>query len=227
VPPTPTTYLRPAEVARLIGAAPAHARPLFVFLFACGPRASEAIDLEWPNIDLRGRRARLTQKQRMARPVREVDLPPVALAALASLPHREGAVFRPHKRGARAAKPGEWQGYRRSRAEGEGGQFKKVWATACREAGLPGDWREWTDKKGRRQRQWVPAHTPHDARHTWATWHYAISKDLLGLRQDGGWSTTAMVERYAKVMPDAYRQEAIDWLAGAPPRPARGRRKAT
>jgi integrase len=137
VPPAPTTYLKPSEVARLIDAAPEHARPLLVFLFACGPRSSEAIDLEWSDIDLRGKRACLRQKQKMARPVREVDLPPVALAALTSLPHREGAVFRPHKQGQRAAKSGEWQGYRRSREEGEGGQFKKIWATASVKPGFP------------------------------------------------------------------------------------------
>ena len=47
-------------------------------------------------------------------------------------------------------------------------------------------------------------------------WYYCIHKDLLKLKQDGGWSTVAMCERYAKVMPDAYRQDAIDWLAGKP-----------
>lgn len=221
VAPSPTTYLKPAEVARLIDAAPEYAKALFVSLFVCGPRASEAIDLEWPDVDLRGKRARIKQKQKMAKPFRDLDLPPVALAALKALPRREGAVFRPDKRGERAPKPGEWQGYRRTRGtgekgEGDGGQFKKVWATACRNAGLPGAWREWTDMRSKRRRRWVPVHTPHDARHTWATWHYCIHKDLLRLKEDGGWSTTEMVERYAKVMPDAYRREAVDWLAGEP-----------
>jgi integrase len=234
VPRAPTHYLKPAEVARLVAAAPDHAKPLFVFLFGVGPRASEAIDLEWDGeetyVDLRGARARLKQKQEMARPYRDADLPPVVLAALRSLPHRQGAVFRPDKRGERAPPEGEWQGYKRNRgsggkSEGTGGQFKKLWATACRNAGLPGKWRTWTDKKGRAQRQWVPAHSPHDARHTWATWHYCIHRDLLGLRDAGGWTTTQMVERYAKVMPDAYRAEAEAWLAGRPIEIAAKRRK--
>jgi integrase len=213
-PPTPTLYLRPAEVVRLIAAAPEHIRPLFVFLFAVGARASEAIDLEWSDVDLRGKRARLKQKQKMSHPVREVDLPPVAVAALKALPHCEGAVFRPHKAGEKAPKPGEWAGYRRDRESG--GQFKKVWATACLRAGLPGHWREWTDKHGKRMRQWVPDHSPHEARHTWATWHHCIYKNLLLLRDEGGWETTQVVERYAKTMPDAYREEAMAWLAGGP-----------
>jgi integrase len=217
--PAPTYFLKPEEVARLILAAPEHIRPLFIFLFATGARASEAIGLDWADVDLKGRRARLRQKQKMARPIRDADLPPVAVAALRSLPHRSGAVFRPDKRGEKAPPPGAWQGYKITRdtgdaSDGEGGQFKKVWATACREAGLPGEWRIWTDKQGKERRQWVPEHTPHDARHTWATWHYCIRKDLLRLKADGGWSTITMVERYAKVMPDAYRDEAIAWLEG-------------
>ena len=70
----------------------------------------------------------------------------------------------------------------------------------------------------------MPVHTPHDARHTWATWHHAIHRDLLKLKEDGGWSTVTMVERYAKVMPDAYRADAEAWLAGKPAPAARTRR---
>lgn len=62
-------------------------------------------------------------------------------------------------------------------------------------------------------RVWVPDLTPHDCRHTWATWHYCIHRDLQRLRDEGGWAAVAMVERYAKRMPDAYRSEAIAWLA--------------
>ncbi len=46
-----------------------------------------------------------------------------------------------------------------------------------------------------------------------------------GQEDDRRWSTTAMVERYAKVMPDAYRDEAMAWLAGEPlPAPAAARK---
>lgn len=218
-PPTvaaaPTTYLKPEEVRALIEAAVAHLRPLLIFLAGTGARMSEATELDWADIDLRGKRARLKQKQKVACPIRDADLPPVVVQALEALPHRTGAVFRPHKPGERAPKPGEWQGYRIDRENG--GHIKRAWATACRRAGLPGRWREWTTKKGRAMREWVPDVTPHDLRHTWASWHYAIHRDLLGLKQEGGWSTIAMVERYAKRMPDAYRAEAEAWLAGTAP----------
>ena len=43
--------------------------------------------------------------------------------------------------------------------------------------------------------------TPDHLRHTWASWHYAIHKDLLRLKVDGGWAKVDMVERYAHVVP--------------------------
>nr|WP_237143545.1 tyrosine-type recombinase/integrase [Phyllobacterium zundukense] len=39
--------------------------------------------------------------------------------------------------------------------------------------------------------------TPHDCRHTWATWHYKANRDLGALQKLGGWKTMAMVMRYA------------------------------
>jgi integrase len=53
--------------------------------------------------------------------------------------------------------------------------------------------------------------TPHAVRHTWATWHYCVHRDLLQLRDDGGWETVKMLERYAKKMPDAYRAQIVAW----------------
>ncbi len=42
-------------------------------------------------------------------------------------------------------------------------------------------------------------YTAHVMRHSWATWHYACEKDILRLRNEGGWKSAAMVERYAKI----------------------------
>ena len=41
--------------------------------------------------------------------------------------------------------------------------------------------------------------TPHDCRHTWATWHYAANRDLGALMRHGGWKSERMVLRYAHV----------------------------
>ncbi len=43
--------------------------------------------------------------------------------------------------------------------------------------------------------------TPHAARHTWAPWHYAVHRDPMRLRDDGGWKSLSQVERYAKLAP--------------------------
>src|SRR3546814_7147320 len=72
-----------------------------------------------------------------------------------------------------------------------GGQIKTAWNGACRRAEL-GDTIEGKFKK------WF---TPHDLRDTWASWFYALSKDALLLKDEGGWSDLEMVEVYARLMP--------------------------
>jgi integrase len=41
--------------------------------------------------------------------------------------------------------------------------------------------------------------SPHDCRHTWATWHYAANRDIIALMKLGGWKWGKMVLRYAHV----------------------------
>ncbi|MBY6057102.1 site-specific integrase [Leisingera daeponensis] len=43
--------------------------------------------------------------------------------------------------------------------------------------------------------------TPHTLRHTFATWHYAMNKDLLLLMTRGGWKKPDMALKYAKLAP--------------------------
>jgi len=47
----------------------------------------------------------------------------------------------------------------------------------------------------------------HDLRHTWASWHYAIERDLMLLRTEGGWATVQQVETYAHLMPAGHEGE--------------------
>ena len=58
-----------------------------------------------------------------------------------------------------------------------------------------------------------PELTPHDLRHTWASWHYALNRDLLALKIEGGWSSVALVERYAHLLP-AVQEPAIRQFLG-------------
>lgn len=111
------------------------------------------------------------------RPRLAVPLSPRTVAALARLPHRTGEIFRTQR-----GEPYE------SKERQEGGQIKRAWQAALRRAGLEG-------------------FTPHDLRHTWATWHYAMHRDLLRLKVEGGWSSIELVERYAHLMPGERQAE--------------------
>ena len=177
-----TLYFLPDEADRLIAAAAPHIRPLLIFLLSTGARMSEAIELEWRDVDLQGGRAIFwrtkTGKRRVA------TLPPRAVAALASIPYRDGRVFR-------------WGKVPRTysdRGREEGGHIKRGWKGAIRRAGLD------------------PKLTPHDCRHTWATWHYGIHKDLLALKIEGGWSSVALVERYAHLLPAGHEAAIRQFL---------------
>ncbi len=196
-----TTFLLPAQATALVQAAAPHLRPLLVFLIGTGCRLSEALDLEWSRVDLRGSRAVVWQKQGNER---QVDLPPVVLTALATISHRDGHVFRPAPRAGHPV-PLRYADLGRE----AGGQIATGWAGACRRAGLPGRMVE-TAKRPYFQ----PDNSPHDCRHTFASWHYAIHKDPLRLMVCGGWSGLSQVQRYAHLMSPAYIEEARAWLAG-------------
>jgi integrase len=62
--------------------------------------------------------------------------------------------------------------------ENAGGQIKTAFRTACRKAGIEN-------------------FRPHDTRHTWATWHFHANRDLIMLKELGGWRDERMVLRYA------------------------------
>ena len=66
-----------------------------------------------------------------------------------------------------------------------GGQIKTGFAGALRRAGLAPS----GDERGL---------TPHCLRHTWASWHYALHKDLIRLQLEGGWSTITQLPSAAQ-----------------------------
>jgi integrase len=170
------------EAERLIEAAAPHLRPLVVFLLSTGARLSEALYLDWSDVDLS--RAHVVFQPTELRGIkndeaRGVPLPARAVAELANLPwDRKGAVFRrPAGKIRKASRV--WLPYE-SRDGTGGGQVKTAWAGMCKRAG-------------------VEDFTPHDCRHTWATWHYRANRDVQALMALGGWKTPAMVFRYTHV----------------------------
>jgi len=161
-------WLTPEEADLLIEKASPHLRPLLIFLFYTGARLSEALYIDWRDIDLQ--RAHVQFIDTKNGTDRGVPLHPRAVAALANLEHRKGAVFR---------RPDGLPYVKKEKDDG-GGQIKTAFKGACKRA-------EITD------------FTPHDCRHTWATWHYAANRDLIALMKLGGWSSEKMVLRYAHV----------------------------
>lgn len=165
------------EADRLIAAASPHLAPLVTFLFATGARIGEALGLDWRQVDLG--RAHVIFLDTKNGESRGVPLHPRAVAALANLPwSREGAVFR--RPAGKIKKAGRvWLPYSDRGGEG-GGQVKVGWAGMLRRA-------EITD------------FSPHDCRHTWATWHYLANRDIAALMALGGWKSVEMVMRYTHV----------------------------
>jgi integrase len=169
-----TLFLLPHQFGRLIPVAAPHLRPLLTFLAGTGARMAEALELDWRDVDLQGARAIFWKTKNGKR--RNVELLPAIVATLANLSHREGKVFRWQDRAGRVRDYVD-------RERRYGGQIKTAWAGALKRAGLSAEYH------------------PHDLRHTWASWHYAMHRDLLRLKLEGGWSSMAQVERYAHLLP--------------------------
>jgi integrase len=87
-----------------------------------------------------------------------------------------------------------------------GGQIKTAWAAAVTSARIE-----------------KPI-SPHTLRHTWASWHYAMHRDLLLLKRDGGWASVAMVERYAHLAPAIIAPAAQAWRGTFLTQPAPSKR---
>jgi len=189
-------WITPEEAERLIAACNDALRMLVIFLLYTGARVGEALWLDWTDVALS--RAHVTfpvdpsaGRRAKNNETRGVPLHPRVCAALANLPHREGEVFR---------RP-DGLPYERLRVESDdtsaGNRIRKAFASACKRAG-------------------IKDFTPHDCRHTWATWHYAKNHDLLALQRLGGWKTVSMVMRYAHINVEELKH-TIDRLPGGNP----------
>jgi integrase len=117
-------WITQGEANRLIAMCSPHLRPLVIFLFYTGARLSEALYLDWRDVDLQRQEPQVTFHDTKNGESRGVPLHPRAIASIAKLPSREGFVFRrpdglPYER----------------KADG-GGQIKTAFKGACRRAGI-------------------------------------------------------------------------------------------
>lgn len=170
-----TVFLTPEEAERLIQAATGQPSrflaPLITFLIGQGSRMGETLAINGRDVNLSARYAILRDTKNGEE--RTVTLVPRVVAALSLLPTigEPGALFRRFDQ-----KPFKQK-------VGRGGQVRTAFATAVTTAGLD-----------------VAQITPHVCRHTWATWHYAVNRDTLKLKSEGGWKSNEY-QRYVKAAP--------------------------
>lgn len=120
-----------------------HLSPLVIFMLYTGARVGEALWLDWRNVDLT--RAHVQFLKTKNQQPRGVPLHRRVVAALASLPQREGHVFlRPDGRPYASLHNDD------DSDTSAGSRIKTAFRGACRRAG-------------------IESFHPHDCRHTWAT----------------------------------------------------------
>ncbi|EYR84268.1 site-specific recombinase XerD [Shinella sp. DD12] len=169
-----TVFMTPDEVEMLIRAAgkqpSAFLAPLITFLVGQGARMGETLSLRGNDVNLSARYAILRDTKNKQE--RTITLIPRVVAALSLLPTigNDGPVFR------------RFDGKEFKERKSRGGQIRNPFSYAVEQAGL-------SDEV-----------TPHICRHTWATWHYAVNKDPLLLKKEGGWLSNEY-QRYVKSAP--------------------------
>ena len=196
-----TEWLTPAEAEAIVACSPPHLAAAFTLMFCCGPRRAEIIGLDWKHVMLRYGRATFRDvKGRTGQPKdRVVDLVPRASAALRAMEAlaEEGPVFR-------RADGSEWNPDPRVSGAQMNREFQEIagWAGIGRHVHL------------------------HVARHTWASWHYAVHKDLKRLMREGAWDSIQCADRYAHLVPEGMVPEISAFWAADQPSQSRQRESA-
>lgn len=170
-----THFFLPDQVDALITELMKHPNkslgPLVTFLIGQGARCGEAFQLETEDISLDHKFAILRDTKNGEE--RRITLIPRVVAALSTIPtiNEKGHVFR-----RRDGSPIPTRDQ-----VGGGGMIGRPFRDAVKAIGLK------------------PAnYTPHTCRHTWATWFYSQTKDVVRLMDEGGWKST-LWRRYTKL----------------------------
>jgi integrase len=177
-------YLTDEQADRLVAAYAPHAQPIAIMLRWQGVRIGEALRTDWARVHWATDSIFIPQsKNGEPRTVRMHSKTRAALHRLwvSRGSPTEGPVFLTN-RGEPYRDP---RGYKVA----SGSPIKKAHATACRRAGI------------------VDFHV-HDWRHHWASRCVMAGIDLETIRQEGGWKSLRMVERYATVSA-AHRTHAM------------------
>lgn len=104
-------FLERTDFNRLIAVLPTHLRPLVTFLYWCGCRIGETLQIEWSQVDLHARVIRLEPEQTKGDEGRHIPLTSELVALLSEIKPKEGTVF-------------------------DGTNLRKEWMKACAAVGL-------------------------------------------------------------------------------------------
>jgi integrase len=104
-------FLRREKFDELLNHIPEKTRPLITFLYFCGVRLGEALQIEWSQVDLNAGLIRLEEEQTKNSEARTVPLPDVLITMLEAVEDKTGTVF-------------------------DGTNLRKIWHKACAAAGL-------------------------------------------------------------------------------------------
>jgi integrase len=92
-PPARKGFLERSQFEKLLSKLPTHLRPLVTFLYYCGVRVGEAVQIQWSQVDLAAALIRLEVEQTKTSEARSVPLPDVLLNVLKRTRKKEGLVF--------------------------------------------------------------------------------------------------------------------------------------
>jgi integrase len=95
-PPARKGFLTIQKFQELLAKLPTNLQPLVLFLYWCGVRLGEALQIEWPQVELNGPQGsyiRLEEDQTTNEEARIVPLPPVLVEILSSTEPKVGRVF--------------------------------------------------------------------------------------------------------------------------------------
>jgi integrase len=92
-PPARKGFVELKKFDELVNLLPTHLRPLITFLYYCGVRVGEALQIEWPQVDLDGRLIWLEDEQTKNEDPRVVPIPSVLVMMLREIKPKEGKVF--------------------------------------------------------------------------------------------------------------------------------------
>jgi integrase len=110
-PPARKGFLEREKFDELVKLLPTHLKPLVTFLYYCGTRIGETLQIEWTQVNLVTREIQLEPEQTKTSEARVLPLPSVLCDMLAGIEPKTGRVF-------------------------SGTNLRKEWMTACASAGL-------------------------------------------------------------------------------------------